>query len=312
MSTTVCVPPIIAAFVGAENVLGPSRVWRPENPDQEELIELLKSRDELKIFFEKMAEGGVGHKELRYWVDWIANNLNKILNKEGFDIQLEDFKEGEFGIVSILDVLVEWMTKGKEDTILVGNVSFPAVKMDYSGEVDGKYMQLVEVFTSPHHPHPVGMLDTKSGDKVFMSVAGVSSAPEGFGLYHNLEEIRTSLQADWGEWAGMIFPMVDLNDKPDISWLLGMNTIDKHGNYAEISQALQQTKFKMNQFGARTKSSVAIGFSLSAMRDKPEPEWLTIDRPFYLWKERKGISFPIVGMYVDCADWKDPGNLADM
>ena len=300
----------MAALVGAEDILGKDKVWHPQNKNQERIVELLKLRDQLNVFFQKTAEGGLGHKELRYWVDWVAATLNKILKEEGFNIQLKDFKPGEFGVVAILDVLVEWLIKGNEDQILVGDVTYPAVRMDYSGQVDGRYTQLVEVFGSPHHPNPVGMLCTKTGDRVYMTIAGVSSPPEGFALCDAIEQIRSGMLTASGRWAGMLFPMVDINDQPDISWLIGMNTTDQHGKHAEISQALQQTKFKMNQFGARVKSAVAIGITITAVRK--EPQWLVIDKPFYLWIERDGVSFPVVGMYVDYSDWKDPGNLQSM
>ncbi len=314
MSTTVCVAPIMAALVGTEDILGVGRLWKPQNQNQERIVELLKLRDQLNVFFQKTAEGELGHKELRYWVDWVAENLNKILREEGFGIQLKDFKKGEFGVVSILDVLVEWLIKGQEDEIIADGVVYPAVRMGATGRVDGQYTQLVEVFESSRHPHPVGMLRTKTGDKVYVTVAEKKGhaewPPKDFALYLAIEYIRRDLNTSPGEWAGMIFPMVDINDRPDISWLIGMNTIDQQGNYAEVSQALQQTKFKMNQYGARVKSAVAIGVTITAVRHKPQ--WLIIDEPFYLWIERDGVSFPIVGMYVDPSDWKDPGDLHNM
>lgn len=311
MSTTVCVAPIIAALQGSEDILGRNRIWRPKNPNQARIVELLKKRDELKVFFKKVAEGGIEHKELRYWVDWIAANLNKILVEEGFDIQLEDFGRNEFGVVSILDVLVEWLMKGEEDQILVRDVAYPAVRMNAHGkdEETGKFMTLCNFFTSRYHRHPIGELYTKSGDRVYMSLASTNFPLEGFELYNKIEGIRSDLQPAPSMWEGMIFPMVDINDQPDISWLVGMQTTDKDENDWEISQALQQTKFKMNQFGARVKSAVAMGFRSLSM---DHPQWLMIDRPFYLWIERDGVSFPVVGMYVDYSDWKDPGNLQDM
>lgn len=310
MSTTVCVAPILSALCGTEDILGPDRQWRPQNAHQERIVKLLKLRNQLNVFFQKATEGGIDHKELRYWVDWVAENLNKILKEEGFDIQLEDFGPGEFGVVSILDVLVEWLTKGEEDEVFFGNVAYPAVRMNCFGEVDGEYTQLVEVLHSSVHPEPIGMIHTKTGDRVYMSVAGVDSPPEGFELYDNIKRVRAGIMHICDRWDGMLFPMVDLDDRPDISWLSGMNTVSESGDYAEISQALQQTKFKMNQYGARVKSAVAIEIVLSAARD--EPEWLVIDEPFYLWIERDGVSFPVVGMYVDPSDWKNPGNLQDM
>jgi hypothetical protein len=313
MSTTVCVAPIMAALAGTGDILGEGRLWRPQNRSQERILELLKMRSSLDSFFDKEAEGEVGHRELRYWVDWVAERLNRILREEGFSIQLEDFKEGEFGVVSILDVLVEWFVQGGEDKIFVGDVAYPAVRMNSEGMVDGQHMSLVEVMQSFNHPEPIGMMHTKSGDRVYMAKSRASSSsPRGFDLYTRVGGIQDGISTRIGGWAGMIFPMVDINDQPDISWLKGLwTTTDDHAK-AEISQAFQQTKFKMNQFGARVKSAVAISAMLMTAMPPEDPPWLVIDEPFYLWIERPGVPFPVVAMHVDYSDWKDPGDLANM
>ena len=80
------------------------------------------------------------------------------------------------------------------------------------------------------------------------------------------------------------------------------------GDGDSISQALQQTKFKMNQFGARVKSAVAIAVSRAMSREVG----LDIDQPFYLWIERDGVTVPVMYAYLDQEDWKDPGNLSEM
>ena len=96
------------------------------------------------------------------------------------------------------------------------------------------------------------------------------------------------------------------------SWLIGMRTTMGEGHQeAVISQALQQTKFKMNQLGARVKSAVAIGISkTSASIEILEP--IIINKPFFLWIERPGLSFPLMYAYIDEANWKNPGDLSRM
>ena len=40
-----------------------------------------------------------------------------------------------------------------------------------------------------------------------------------------------------------------------------------------------------------------------------EPFVIIIDRPFYLWIERPGMSVPICSLYLTEEHWKDPGDL---
>ena len=301
MSKTMVVAPIMGAIVGTEEILGKNRKWNAVNDTQREFLN--------KYFATRAELSGYSKEELRHWVSWVAEELNKILKEEGFDIQLQDFEPNEFGVVSILDVLVEWLVKGTEDHLVFKGTEYPAVRMENTAEVDNEYKVLFESLTSTQHPLcPIALVHTQSGDKVYMTVA--DRAAEGFDLTNRINEIRTTLQR--GEHYDYLkFPMVDLNQQVDIAWLMGMNTTDENtGNPAIISQALQQTKFKMNQFGARVKSAVAIGVVITSV--PPPPRGLEIDRPFFLWIEREGITVPVMYAYLDQEDWKDPGNLSEM
>ena len=104
MSSTMVVQPIVAALVKSEDILGKNRTWDAVNDVQQKF---------LKDFFSRRKElSGFPEKELKCWASWVAAELNAILKKERFDIKLEDFAEDEFGVVSILDVLAEWLKEG--------------------------------------------------------------------------------------------------------------------------------------------------------------------------------------------------------
>ena len=92
----------------------------------------------------------------------------------------------------------------------------------------------------------------------------------------------------------------------DISWLQGLNTTDQKNLPWNISQAMQQTKFKMNCQGARVKSAVAIAVRMCA---SVMPNIYTIDKPFLLWIEREGLDIPIMYAYLDKDTWKNPWSL---
>ena len=68
-------------------------------------------------------------EELRSWASWNADELNKILKKEGFKFQFDPFKPLQFGVLSILDVLVEWKEKGEKSNLIAATdkKEYPAV-----------------------------------------------------------------------------------------------------------------------------------------------------------------------------------------
>lgn len=296
MSKTMVVSPIVAALVKTEDILGKDRKWNVVNDVQAHFLEqFFSKREELRGFSEK---------ELRSWASWVAAELNEILEKEGFDIRLQDFAPNEFGVVSILDVLVEWLVEGEKTRLYIDDANYPAVKMEPEAEVEGGFKTIFEVYTSSQHPYPVAMLHTKSGDRLYMTIA--DRPYQDFKLISRIDEIRNDLQRDqYYDW--LMFPMVDLNHEVDISWLKNMQTtVEGSGEEAIISDALQQTKFKMNELGARVKSAVAIKVTITSVRREMG---LIIDKPFFLWIEREGMLIPVMYAHIDEGDWKNPGNL---
>lgn len=300
MSHTMVVAPIMGALIKSEDILGKNRQWHAMNSAQKEF---------LKKFFAKRKElAKFSEKELRSWVSWVAAELNAILAKEGFNIKLNDFAPDEFGVVSILDVLVEWLQEGSKTVLNIDNTSYPAVKMDLRAMVDGKQETLFEVYTTSMHKNPVAMLFTKSGDKLYITTAGISPIKD-FALVSLIDEIRHSLGPSRIRYDWLEFPMVNLDQEVNIGWLKGMQTSDDNGQEWAISQAVQQTKFKMNQFGARVKSAVAISIVAVSIRREVG---LIITPPFLLWIEKKDASIPVLYAYIDKEHCKDPGDLSSM
>ncbi len=299
MSKTMVLPPIDACFLKAEGVIKPSRAWQAENAFQKlYLAGLLPRREELGKFSEE---------ELRSWVSRNADELNKVLKDEGFDIQLEKFHKDEFGVVSILDVLVEWLVAGQKTKIKCGDSQYDAVEIGQYSEVDGQNRRLFVACSTTKHAHPIVVLETKSGDHVYMTIA--DRPLSGFELIERIDVIRGSLYHPEPATA-VIFPMIDLNQQEDISGLKGMWTTDMAGHGWTVSQALQQTKFKMNERGARVKSAVAIAITRTSV--KISLQKILIDRPFFLWIGRPGVSTPLMYAYIDEKDWKNPGDLSSM
>lgn len=300
MTGTICLWPIIAALSKALlflNITVAPEQFTPINKMQREFIGTFYASSYDKL-------GAFNDLELRSWASRDVDALNSILKKERFDIQLEPFHDARsFGVVSILDVLVKWLEKGQKSLLNVDDKNYDAVKMDAG----------FDVWFSPNYRHPLLRVLTESGDKVWMTIA--DEPLEGFSLLKKIVNIKQNIQPENYDEAK--FPMIDYNQKIDITWLCGLEI----PNYA-VKQALQQTKFKMNEDGAHVKSAVAIEMKCTCVCGPKSRKTVVIDKPFYLWIERPTKKFdarikqiipvlplPVLAGYFDTDCWKNPGNL---
>jgi len=229
--------------------------------------------------------------ELKAWASKNYQELNDILTKEHFSIQLEPFPTNGFGMVAILDVMMEWQSPGTSKKITTKDNSI------YAGvEIERGF----NVLTSDKHAHPIACIKTKSGDMVWVTIA--DKPRKDFDLLNYINSIKKSIQQD-DQYQSVMFPKIDLDQQPDITWLLKMS----YAGYF-IAQAKQQTKLKMNEFGAHVKSAAAIAM----MRSMPpsNKKTLVIDQPFFCWIEKPDVSIPVFAGYLDTDVWKDPGSLA--
>lgn len=288
VSNTCVTYPIVSAVDGADEMLGLNREWKAINPIQGIFL--------TDIFAPCKSEVGK-IPEISRKVSEDFNLLNAFLREHGFDIQLQPFDKSrsEFGVVSILKLIVKWLEKGVIARITTPHGEFPAVCLT-------KKKHKVLILKTAEYPNPVAKISTQSGDVVFMTVADRSL--EGFDLVAKVEKLSSNLAQD-PSFDRVRFPMVDLNHKVDISWLKGMPTTDEKGLPWFIAQALQQTKLQMNEVGAKVESAVAISV-LRGCIEMPKEE-LIIDKPFFMWITRKGLSKPLFAGYVASDCWKDPG-----
>ncbi|MCH7604459.1 hypothetical protein IID24_00455 [Patescibacteria group bacterium] len=277
--------PIAKAVEEAENlVLGPNRLWVPANKNQEIFINgfLVPCRAEKIPEIQSMASSD-------------AATLNRFLREKGFSIELDPFGDNEFGVVSILDLLVRWLNTGTVKSIHANGTGreFPGVRI---GGED------VSFYSAPPHEHPIAGLVTKSPDMVYMTM--LDDPPEEFALVAKAEELSHEKKFSF-EFGGLVFPMVSLDQMVNIGWLIKMATIRSDDRPAEISQALQQTKLRMNEVGARAESAAAVGV---VTLGGPMPDH-TIDQPFLIWIERPGLVTPLFVGHITEEDWSNPGDI---
>ena len=234
--------------------------------------------------------------EIAFKVSKSADEINAFLAEKKFNIKLDPFVDPrDFGVASVLDVSVEWVEPADEGRLTHNGVDYPSVEMtDNITFLEGPFGQAV------------AKIATKSGDEVFVSIA--HEALSGFTLKEAVAQIVGSTKRIY-DFGGLAMPMVHLDQEEDISFLVGMTICGEDGNgIGTVSQALQQTRFRLNQFGARVESAAAMGMCYESCMQRNPP--LVIDKPFFLAVHRPGAAQPLFSAYVTPEDWKDPGSLA--
>jgi hypothetical protein len=280
--------PIVAALVKAEDILGENRTWVPINGMQSRF---------LADFFRICRNEGLGIPEIESIASWSADEINTFLRQRGFDIQLQPFDSKTFGFASVLDLLVEWLEKGKKTSV--------KCVLDQEWYDAARLKNGVEYLLSSIHRHPIAAIATKTGDVVYMTK--IDDAPDGFDLVAMAEQLA-NLSRRVYEFGGLVFPMVDLNQQSDVSWILKMKTYTDARTEAYISQAVQQTILKMNEEGARAKSAFAGSMPLGTRIPKEKPDMI-IDAPFLVWFMRPLLNKPLFVGYIATEDWKNPGSI---
>ena len=154
---------MVAAVKNAEQILGPNRDWHPTNDIQRRFLAefFATGRTEIRRI-----------PEIESIASYSSDQVNAFLRERGFTIQLDPWNAPDFGVASVLDLLVEWAQKGE----------VTSVRMDDGQELLGVRLgeQIAQFFDVPEHPNPVACLETKSGDRVYMTM--LDQAPEGFAL----------------------------------------------------------------------------------------------------------------------------------
>jgi hypothetical protein len=288
MHSVTSVPlPIWGCLIKAEDpdLLGPGLVWHPVNKEQERFLAGSKHYRTLAPML----------PELQSRASRAVEDINSWFKQEGFDIQMRESEDPK-GIYlgSIVRFLMHWLVKGTQEELVVGSARYPAARLK-----DG-----VRIFEAKGHRHPVAELLTKEGYDVYLTV--LDGQPDQWTLVAEAEQIVGKVQGNRTrafDFEGVKFPFVDLDDKPDISWLIDMGT--KVGVQPWIiEQALQQTRLQMNHIGARAESATGIGL----MRGISVPKkLLVIDEPFLVAIVKNGNVVFSTFCAEDC--WKDPGTI---
>ena len=283
MSNTTVLHPIVACLQEAKSFLKTEDVWHPVNDTQETFFDNHYNDDTLKMDDVLDALATTDNEELM-----------KFFSERGFDFDISPFKPKEFGVGSVISVLVEWLEEQTQTIMMIDDVKYDAV------HVKNNY----GLFSSANHSHSVVKLLTKTDDVVYLTIA--DKPYEGLELVAKINEIRSDLQPDHFSYDGVRFPMVDLDQDVNIDWILGADITNEDGVW-RVSQAEQKTRFKMNHVGAKAESAVSMIFGLATSVPNPI---LYINQPFFVWIERPGVKDPLFSGYITQEDWKNPGDIS--
>lgn len=316
MSSTVCLAPILAALMASQSfVERDDYYWETKNSNQEILFNnFWPLRSELDHILPEEVKSRASNN---------VDDVNGFLKKNNFDIQLDKIKDPidkiedpkSFYVASILDVLLTWKEKGTQSSIYdtESNKSYSAVEMQKSGQwtIFSPKSCLADKNKDPWCLFDLKIDDkileitAKNGDKVYMKIA--EKPLDGFELMSNVLELQDSLRGltvdvDYDK---VLFPIVDINQLVDISWLEKLELrFTGTENFYKIAQALQQTQLKIDENGAVVKSAVAFSYEgFGALGDIPIS--FVINKPFYLWVMRPGMTLPLIAAYVDESSWNE-------
>jgi hypothetical protein len=302
MTSTITILPIIAALFTANNFEQIKDVrWCIQNAEQKIFVQ---------NYWPNVADLNLlKDDEIKSKASRDVKVVNQFLQDNGFSIELTDLKNPlAFYVASILNVNIEWKELGEKTTLKVCEKEYPAVEFEKEESQPFKVFKVLDDFSSFGQDSEILEIEAKNGDLVYMLQDNKKSSPfTGFALLDAIKNIWQKNIVSSNEicYDKAIFPMVDIDQEVDIKWLEKIRACDGYKEVYEIAQALQQTKFQMNEKGAKVKSAVAISCIECSCAIRI-PKIFTINDSFYLWILRPGMKTPIFAAYIDKDAWKVP------
>ncbi len=278
--------PVVAALVAAEKLegMGKDRRWVKDNPEQMLFLErhFAPCRHEIESIPEI--------KSSALWLNSVPNDPFRPFETE-----------------SKLDLNLRWLKAGTKDSLIAADEkTYPALRLESS---------CIRFHWSSPHPYPVAKIAT-SDEKTKVYLTELDAEPQVSGLFDlalTLQEERSksieeALRRMQKQYAGLIFPMIDLIERPDISWIERIWTQSDIGYPAAITRAEQETKLRANEIGVRIESRVRMSGMLIGSADIAPPIYI-VKRPFLFWVVREGLSQPLFIGFIGVDNWKAPKSL---
>lgn len=279
---TVTLHPIVKALLTARDFIDEA-TWKPQTDKQKQFFMFYSALvKELKNF---------SNEEIKGLASKDAKVLNAFLKENNFDIKLDDFNSEEFGSVGILKAAVSWLTKGKKVLRTYDELNY-----EFACLSDANTFQVFDTF----YEYPVIRIKTVNEDEVFICKANESFSE--LDLLSHTSKIQQDISQNnvQQKYESVTFPCLKIKDEPDISWLKGLLLeSNKPNNDYLISSAKQQTKFEMDENGAKVESAAAVVMVRSCRVLKH----LVIDDSAHVWISRKNCDVPYFAARVEKDSW---------
>lgn len=160
-------------------------------------------------------------------------------------------------------------------------------------------------YESPVHDYPIVEIETQSWEKVFMTKYDWVMARNSIYVHNLVRKISSTKQVIDKKYKWVTFPMVDFEDKWDITELLWWRLETQNG-YENIAEAKYFHRFRMNEVWAHAEAAAAVSLS----RWISFTEVLNIDWPFLVWIETEDWTTPFAAkIWVN--DMKNPGDIGE-
>ncbi|MEI6672906.1 MAG: hypothetical protein WCL02_06360 [bacterium] len=276
--------PFSSALKKALEMIGSNLEWVASEKNknkQQELLNLLKN----------ISPKDCESLDMKTIGSYSADEINKFLADNGFDIQLDQLDPGGIGVASILKIFMSWVYEGMDCDINAKNgEKYKGVKM----------LKNIELFSARTYEENVRLceivcLHSAEGLNLYLTKVPfyLENEQDVFGAAKMFSEDKIKSHRSI---KSVSFPEIEINCQPDISWLCGLNAGKDF-----ISQALMQTKFKLDKHGAQAEAGVAIAVSRGISFDQID---IIFDEPFLAWIEKPGIEIPIFVSWCDYDSWK--------
>lgn len=268
MASTLCLWPIVVALLCADGISKNEKtLWEvSDNAGQHSLANTYKSiadtiqnaslptdslppsfADKVDNFIQNNFHKDASHKEVVVKASQDVAVVNEFMKNNGFPgLQLTPSEDlFSWYIAALLDIKETWAIPGSKDYIHYNNARYQAARFTSSKS------QAFDVYEVPNSasskPITVLSMKTENGDKVFMTLADKPRA--GFDLLTHVQQLTPSANAHKTHYDEVYFPYVELDHRCDPAWLIGaFKAKSVEGEEVRITQALQQTRFTMNDY----------------------------------------------------------------
>lgn len=244
--------------------------------------------------------------------------LNQFLTTHGFEPMFQPF--AGIGVASILDMLIEWIAEGSVTQVRrpLPSTTPPSTTKDIYGrliptepilrweEYPGFRLgsDTAEVYDAAGYKNPLVRLHTKTGHSLWLMKADEPAS--GLELNRLAQQLLTAQLTPSREWTvGATMPMLEMDVKADLSWMIGTTVVSPTKGKYKLQQAFQRFKLRANEKGAHVKVVTGMVFAMAAAGPLPSP--YILNDPFIgFFTQPDNDTLPLAAFWADTDVWQKP------